>query len=207
MAGNEAVDKIDLIVNPKMQLPTRIIELTHISQNMVEHGISMEEAFDRFLDFAQEYPLLGHNILFDYSFLKRFAVNRNIVFDRFGIDTLKLSRKLLSELEHKNLKSVCEFLEISVDSYHRAVDDAWASHNIYQILRSRYLQDGILEKDMGLFEPKPLVFKVKKESPITKAQLLYLMNLAKYHKIDVELESLTKNEASRLIDNIKSCSH
>ena len=49
-------------------------------------------------------------------------------------------------------------------------------------------------------EPKTLIYKVKRQSPITPAQKRYLQDLVKYHRInlDVEPESLTKNEASRL---------
>ena len=55
-------------------------------------------------------------------------------------------------------------------------------------------------------EPKPLLYPVKREVSATLRQKEYLQALIKYHKIDLDLspESLTKNEASRLIDNIIS---
>ena len=47
-------------------------------------------------------------------------------------------------------------------------------------------------------------YKVKRRGPITQAQKANLNDLVKYHKIelDVSVDSLTKNEASRKIDTI-----
>ena len=49
-----------------------------------------------------------------------------------------------------------------------------------------------------------LFYQVKKESPITISQKRYLNDLIKYHRIevDVEIDSLTKSEASRMIDQM-----
>ena len=56
------------------------------------------------------------------------------------------------------------------------------------------------------FDPKPLFYQVKKESPITISQKRYLNDLIKYHRIETDAvpEKLTKSEASRMIDNIIS---
>ena len=45
---------------------------------------------------------------------------------------------------------------------------------------------------------------MKKESPITISQKLYLLDLVKYHRIDlnVSVDSLTKSQASKMIDRI-----
>ena len=62
------------------------------------------------------------------------------------------------------------------------------------------------ESPEELFAPRPLSYKAKKQGPITPAQKGYLNDLLKYHKITLELsvDSLTKNEASRIIDGIIS---
>ena len=55
-----------------------------------------------------------------------------------------------------------------------------------------------------LFAPKALIYKARKQGPITPAQKGYLNDLIKYHKItlDKSVDGLTKNEASRMIDRI-----
>ena len=51
---------------------------------------------------------------------------------------------------------------------------------------------------------KPMIYKVKKEQPATKKQKEDLRYLLKYHKIDVpvEIDHLSRNEVSRLQDQI-----
>ena len=57
-----------------------------------------------------------------------------------------------------------------------------------------------------MFEPKEFTYTVKKQQPITEKQKKYLLALINYHKIqaDFNVESLTKNEASKKIDKILS---
>ena len=56
----------------------------------------------------------------------------------------------------------------------------------------------------GLFEAEKFIYKVKKMQPITEKQKKYLIALIRYHnlEIDYEIDSLSKNEASRKIDKI-----
>ena len=70
---------------------------------------------------------------------------------------------------------------------------------MYQILGERF--EG---QEPDVFLAKPLVYRVKKESPITISQKLYLLDLVKYHRIDlnVSVDSLTKSQASKMIDRI-----
>ena len=68
-----------------------------------------------------------------------------------------------------------------------------------------------LEKEFGavqadVFEPKPLIYKAKRQTPATARQKKHLKELADYHKINLNLEweTLTRNEASRQVDRIIS---
>mgnify|MGYP001076996071 FL=1 len=63
----------------------------------------MGQLLEPLLAFLVDDVLVGHRILFDYSFVKRETVNRGIVFERKGIDTLKLARKFLPDLESRKL--------------------------------------------------------------------------------------------------------
>ena len=80
---------------------------------------------------------------------------------------------------------------------HRALGDALATVELYQNLVKSYY-------DPKVFEPKPLEFKVKKESPITKAQKERLTLLLAKHNLvpKCEIASMTRNEASRYMDQI-----
>lgn len=195
----EVIDTFCMFADPKMLIPQRVQELTGITQEMVEGKPTPAQAVMEFLDFCQDMDLMGHNLIFDYSFLKHQAVDQKIAFEKNGIDTLKIARTLLPDLESKRLTSLCSYFSIDHKQAHRAYHDAWATHEVYQ-----KLADLAKEDQWELFQPKPLQYKVKRRGPITAAQKGYLNDLLKYHKIelDVAIDSLTKNEASRKIDTI-----
>lgn len=194
-------DTFCTFIDPKMAIPEKIQALTGITQEMVEGAKTAEQAFGDFLDFCQEMDLMGHNLIFDYSFLKHQAVNRKISFERRGIDTLRIARCVLPELESKSLTSLCSYFQIDREHAHRAFHDALATHQVYENLKGK-----ASEEQKKLFLPVPLQYKAKKQSPITNSQKAYLNDLVKYHKInlDADIDGLTKSEASRKIDKIIS---
>lgn len=219
------------MVNPHRRLKEQITELTGITDDMVENAPDIGDIIEEFAEFCGQAPLLGHRIMFDYSFLKRAAVNHGIPFEKNGIDTLKLCRHFLPEDQPKNLSAACEFFGIRRKKAHRALEDARDAHYLYQRLAEwlltkdcpLFLEIGtgsgkIKEEDLEdvseiclgnkevkeVFMAKPMIYKVKKEQPATKKQKEDLRYLLKYHKIDVpvEIDHLSRNEVSRLQDQI-----
>ena len=91
------------LINPGITVGERVVELTGIHNNELTDKPRIEDEIRNILDFIGDYPILGHNIIFDYSFLKKAAINNNITFSVKGIDTLKMARRILPELEHKKL--------------------------------------------------------------------------------------------------------
>ncbi len=150
------------------------------------------------LKFIGDDILVGHRVLFDYSFVKKAAVNYSLSFEKMGIDTLKLSRKLLPELESKSLESVCKYYGIEHKA-HRAIGDARAASDLYQKLAGQFYQDNEEE-----FRPKQLVYLAKKEGPVSKRQKERLYKLLDKHKLTIayNVDKLTRNEADRIMDEI-----
>jgi DNA polymerase-3 subunit alpha (Gram-positive type) len=193
------VERFTEFINPFIKLPFNIIRLTGITDDMVRNADTEETVVKRFLEFAGEYTVMGHNIGFDYSFMKTAAKRQKREFDKRGIDTLELSRKLLPDLESKSLGSMCRHYNIINQNAHRAYDDAKASALLYVSLCNEFYT-----QNPKVFEPKPLWFKVKKIQSISNNQKNYLIDLIKYHKIESiqSIDLLTRNEASRMIDKI-----
>lgn len=195
----KVVDTYSKIVNAKTLLSDQIVNLTGITQRMMEQGEDIEKVIVELLDFCEDEVLLGHNILFDFSFVKKAAVNHKLTFEKKAIDTLKLARRFLPQLEKRSLEYLCEYYDIEQEEKHRAYFDAIAASKLYQIFLQEFY-DGNEEA----FLPFQLNYQVKRESRITPRQKIYLNDLVKYHKIalNVQIDSLTKNEASRMIDGI-----
>ncbi len=210
--GGEPADTFSTFVNPAKSLPARIVELTGIRDEDVAAAPYIDEILEAFLLFVGDDVLLGHNILFDYSFVKKAAVNQKRTFEKQGIDTLRIAKRFLGDLESRQLGFLCDYYQISLDA-HRAFNDAVAAHQLYGILAREYGESG-----SDIFQPQPLIYTVKKESPATPKQLELLQRLiGQYHlrcealtlypvanvtEESIDLEKITKNEASRLIDRL-----
>jgi len=196
----EIVDTFQSFVNPGRMLPEKIVELTGICDKDLVDAKNIEEVIPRFLEFSGEDKLLGHSVLFDYSFIKKAVVNMDgkNKYEKLGIDTLKISRKHLAALESRRLSYLCSYYNIEQNA-HRALGDAMATHLLYQ----RLLEEFYLGNEAD-FVPSQLIYNVKRETPITKAQKERLSKLITLHNIDYlyDLDCLTRNEASRITDQI-----
>ena len=193
-------DTFSAFVNPGKKLEPRIVELTGIRDEDLESAPYIEEVLPELFAFLGELPLLGHQVMFDYSFLKKAAVNKGISFEKQGLDTLKIARKYLTDLEHRSLDYLCGYYHIPHRA-HRALEDAEATHFLYEKLAEQFYSE-----EESLFQPKQLCFRVKKDRPASKSQKEKLYRLARQHKISLreDVERLTRSEASRIVDKIRS---
>lgn len=196
----DIVDRYATLINPRLVIDNRITELTGITQDMLEGKPFIEDVIEDIINFIGDLPILGHNVIFDYSFIKKAAVNSGLTFDKKGIDTLKLARRLLPEVEHKNLEYLCKYFEIDSENSHRAYDDAVSAKELFFILNR------LKPEDSGFDELIQLNYKVKKDSPITPAQKKYLSALILKHNIELvyDMDALSKSKASKIIDGIIS---
>lgn len=194
----EAVGSFSTFVRPGVHLEEKVTVLTGITDADLEGAPVIEEALPELLEFLGQLPLLGHSILFDFSFLKKAAVNQRLTFEKEAIDTLKIARRYLNGLECRTLEYLCAYYGIPHQA-HRALADAEACNQLYRKLAALYDQ----EED-GLFQPSKLAFKVKRETPATEHQKERLYQLIKKHKLIIgyDVEMLSRSEASRYTDRI-----
>ena len=212
------VDTFSAFVNPGKLLPPKIVELTGITDADVKKAPFIEDLFDAFADFAGDSVLLGHNILFDYSFVKTAAQRQKKTFNKEGMDTLRIARRFLTALESRSLGVLCAYYKIDLDA-HRALNDAVATHQVYQRMVEQFYPI-----DQEPFAPRQLAYRVQKDSPITPKQYNYIQMLARRLRLSmaneenvfwlepiksfgterIAVEALSKSEASRLIDCLQS---
>lgn len=195
------VDTFSRLIDPECNIPYYITNLTGITNDMVKGQETIDIVLKDFIDFAEGDVIMGHNIMFDYSFLKCNAMVYNYKLEKRGIDTLKIARKTMPELESKALDYLCRYFGILDENHHRAFNDAAVTVELYNNLCGKF---GAEYKEV--FEPQPLVCKIKKIQPATAKQIKYLKDLMAYHGIEeqIEYDKLSKNEASKKIDKIIS---
>lgn len=195
------------LVKPPISVSWRITEITGIDNKMVQNAPPIEKVMKEFVDFiGEEEVLLGHNLRFDYSFLKVHGKRLGYTFPVKGLDTLRIARKFLTNLPKKNLGALCEYYHVINPCAHRAYEDAKTTAVLYAKLHNDFAKD-----NPEAFQPQDMKYKEKKKEPMTEKQKKYLIDLVKYHKIQDEvflgdmegfLDAMTKSEASRKIDEI-----
>ena len=188
------------LLRPDRPFSDEIRALTGITEELLAAGaVDPEPAMKAFFAFVGEDTLVGQNIMFDYSFLKQWAVNHDLTFERNAADTLKIARRFLPKDQKKDLESLCAYFSIARANAHRALDDALATWELFEHLKQTF---GDADKDA--FLPHPLCYKVKKQMPATPRQLAYLENYAQHFGIELPpgYEHLKRSEASRLTDQL-----
>lgn len=195
----KVVERFIEFIKPTGAISSAITSLTGITNEMVSDARPRCQVIADFLDFCEEDVLIGHNVSFDYSFMKCSAAADGLSFEKMGIDTLKIAQKVHKDLESKSLGSLCDYYHIENKSAHRAYHDALATAKLYQTL-AHYFE----EEDPKLFKPVQLTYKLKKPQPATPKQVSFLNNLIrkKQAKIEWNPNTITRSEASRMIDEL-----
>ena len=187
-------------VHPDKPITPMITNITHITNDMVAGARSCPEVIHDFLSFCEDDVLIGHNVMFDYSFVKCSAVREGLTFEKMGIDTLKIARKVHKDFESKSLGALCDYYHIENPAAHRAYYDALdnqqsLSDTWHTILSHR------IRKCSSLFN---FNIKLKKVQPATPKQIALLERLTEQKELipDWDTATLTRSEASRIIDRL-----
>lgn len=201
--GGEVVDTFSILVNPGYSLSPTIVNLTGITDEMLAEAKPFSEIVPELKAFLGDDPLLGHNVNFDYRFLKTEFLRAGEKFHHEVIDTLALAKAMHSDLPSRSLENMCRYYGLYNPNAHRAFDDAKVTMELYLAMCKR---KGSGKEAAKFGDPSQYSYKIKKDQPITARQKNYLLDLMKYHKIDKvsEVDKLSKREASRMIDQIIS---
>ncbi|MBP5520026.1 MAG: 3'-5' exonuclease [Treponema sp.] len=110
---------------PDQILSPFIIDLTHITQQMVDAEDPINVHLPGFLHFIKDTILVAHNAQFDLNFLNAECENCGFpVTKNYAVDTLQLSRIVFPEAEYHKLDFLADYLGIDKGKSHRAMDDA-----------------------------------------------------------------------------------
>lgn len=118
-------DTYGCFVKQDMTIPDNVKELTGITNEMInEKGVDEEEAIKKLMEFVGKNKVVGYNINFDLSFIRksceRYKIDNAI---KKSMDVLKIARKKLYNVENYKLETVAKALNIEVKTSHRALED------------------------------------------------------------------------------------
>lgn len=202
IVNDKVVDVYSQLINPEAIISQEIENLTGLNNEILRDEPVFEAIAGDFIMFSENLPIMGHNVMFDYSFLKYHLNQSGYEYERKGIDTLQIAKTVLPHLKSRSLTNLIEHFHINREQAHRAYHDAKATYEVYKIMRDEYKR----EDNDKIFTPVQLIWKPKKESPITERQKKFLADLIRRYKVEIEYEidSMSKSMASKEIDRILS---
>lgn len=139
--NGQITDTFSTFANPGMPIPAKITELTGITDAMVKDAPSQSEAVSAFLEFSGDNVLVAHNAPFDTSFIRKACENMNREYNYTSIDTVAISRAILTDIKNCKLDTVAKYLRLGDFNHHRATDDAEMLARIFINLCTRLKDD------------------------------------------------------------------
>ncbi|MEZ2715189.1 PolC-type DNA polymerase III [Niallia circulans] len=126
--NGEIIDRFESFANPHHRLSATTINLTGITDDMVESAPEIDIVLRKFADWTGDSILVAHNASFDVGFL-------NVGYQKAGlpkstnavIDTLELGRFLYPEMKNHRLNTLAKKFDIELTQHHRAIYDAEAT--------------------------------------------------------------------------------
>ena len=123
-----------VLVKPSVKLPRKIVEITGITQAMIDAGgIAPSDALTQFVEFVGELPFVTYNAAFDIGFLintyRRYGRTLTNKYDC----ALKRARRAIPGLPNYKLAYISMLLKLPQSSQHRALADCERAFHVYLI--------------------------------------------------------------------------
>ncbi len=202
--GEKVVDEFSTLLNPEIDIPYRITQLTGINNKMVHESPKFYEVAKRIVEMTEGTTFVGHNVHFDYNFIRKEFREFGYDYQRKKICTAKLSRKLLPGRRSYGLGKLCEELGIKIHNRHRAFGDALATVQLFEILLKveKNIQDLTLRELNTNLDPK-IIRGLPKEPGVyyfydDEGELIYVGKSINIH--ERVLSHLSNNGSKRAIE-------
>ncbi|OPZ94456.1 MAG: DNA polymerase III PolC-type [Firmicutes bacterium ADurb.Bin419] len=131
---NKVVETYQQLVKPENPIDKFITELTGITNEMLENAPGIEHTLPEFISFISNDIVVGHNVNFDINFVyDNYFKLYGKEFRNDYIDTLRIARTTLKELEHHRLSDLKDYYKIKATA-HRSISDCVATYEVYNKL-------------------------------------------------------------------------
>ena len=132
--NGEVIDEFECFVNPEKPIPQRVVEVTHITDDMVKDAETIDKVLPKVLEFVGDSVIVAHNADFDVGFLKYNAKQLGLSLENTYLDTLRLAKELFPDYKKYKLGVIAENLGIEVLVAHRALDDVDTTVKVFKVM-------------------------------------------------------------------------
>lgn len=194
--NNIITDTFEQLIKPSEPIDSFITNLTGITNEMVAHMPSINDVLPSFIDFIGNDLIVGHNVRFDINFIYDTCANiGKPEFKNDYCDTMRIARKVLSELKHHRLKDLVQYYGILNKNAHRALSDCTATFEVLYKLR-----ESAEARHIDISKVKN--YKTVKSSDLSPATNLFDESHPLFEKTCVftgALEHMTRREAMQSV--------
>ena len=160
----EIIDKFERFSNPHEKLSETIINLTHITDDMLVDAPEIEEVLAEFKEWVGDAIFVAHNASFDMGFI-------DTGYERLGfgpstngvIDTLELSHTINTEYGKHGLNFLAKKYGVELTQHHRAIYDTEATAYIFIKMVQQM-------KELGVTNHKDINKKLSNEDAYKRAR-------------------------------------
>ncbi len=131
--------RIHQLINPEVDFDEINISIHGITPADVETEPTFPEAWEALKDVLKGCLLVGHNIRFDLSCIKKalqyYQIESTPI---YYIDTMTLSKECIKNLRGYRLNDLCDYFDIELDDHHNALCDSTATAELFLALIDEY---------------------------------------------------------------------
>ncbi len=140
------INSFTTLINPGVNIPKEVSAIHGITDDMVAKSPSFENVVNQILDIIYDGVLVGHNIDFDFNFLKNELERIGYSMpDVYRVDTLRLSRRFCKSLCDYKLETVARSMNLFSSDWHRAENDVQMTAKIFEnILMTLVKENGVV---------------------------------------------------------------
>ncbi len=139
----ELIEKWQSFVDPEVNLPPFIQKLTGINPGMLKGAPKFADIAQALLGKLEGRTLVAHNARFDYSFLKNEFERAGISYNAKPLCSVKFSRNLYRQFRRHGLSHIIQRFGLSIESRHRALDDAEIIYRFFKKSSALFSDDEI----------------------------------------------------------------
>ncbi|MBS1563174.1 MAG: GIY-YIG nuclease family protein [Bacteroidetes bacterium] len=143
--GREIEGRYHTLINPGQAIPRYITALTGINNEMVYAAPRFEEVAERIYTLLAGRIFVAHNVNFDFSFLKHHLGLSGYELNSRKLCTVRMSRKIFPGFASYSLGNLCRELQVTINNRHRALGDAMATAEVFDMLLS-HDEEGVIGK-------------------------------------------------------------
>lgn len=131
--NKKEVDYFSELIKVKKEVGFFTTKLTGITNEMVQkEGKELVEVLNNFKNFLGDDIIIGHNVNFDINFIyDSMQSNLNEYLSNDFVDTLRISRRALPQLEHHKLDDLIDYFNLVKRDEHRALNDCVLTNQVY----------------------------------------------------------------------------